>query len=74
MWLVKHGISDFCKTICETSWCLWYLPTAKLTLAPDFIKGGRAMHSVFATIDRQTKLEPDDVAAAAVPGPSVSNV
>ncbi|GJN04300.1 hypothetical protein PR202_ga21839 [Eleusine coracana subsp. coracana] len=38
-----------------------------LTLAPDFVKGGRAMRSVFETIDRKTEVEPDDVDAAPVP-------
>jgi ATP-binding cassette, subfamily B (MDR/TAP), member 1 len=36
-----------------------------VTLAPDFVRGGRAMRSVFETIDRKTEVEPD--AAAPVP-------
>lgn len=65
-WLVKHGISDFSKTIrvfmvsangsVETS-----------ALAPDFIKGGRAMKSVFDLLDRRTEIEPDDQDATPVP-------
>lgn len=31
-----------------------------LTLAPEFIKGGRAMRSVFDLLDCRTEIEPDD--------------
>ncbi|VAI87389.1 unnamed protein product [Triticum turgidum subsp. durum] len=68
-WLVKHGISDFSKTIRVFMVLMVSANGAAetLTLAPDFIKGGRAMQSVFETIDRKTEIEPDDVDAAAVP-------
>ncbi|XP_051207851.1 ABC transporter B family member 1 [Lolium perenne] len=68
-WLVKHGISDFSKTIRVFMVLMVSANGAAetLTLAPDFIKGGRAMHSVFETIDRATEIEPDDVDAAPVP-------
>uniref|UniRef100_A0ACD5ZP59 Uncharacterized protein n=1 Tax=Avena sativa TaxID=4498 RepID=A0ACD5ZP59_AVESA len=68
-WLVKHGISDFSKTIRVFMVLMVSANGAAetLTLAPDFIKGGRAMHSVFETIDRTTEIEPDDVDAAPVP-------
>jgi ATP-binding cassette subfamily B (MDR/TAP) protein 1 len=68
-WLVKHGISDFSKTIRVFMVLMVSANGAAeaLTLAPDFIKGGRAMHSVFETIDRTTEIEPDDADAAPVP-------
>ncbi|XP_062191556.1 ABC transporter B family member 1-like [Phragmites australis] len=68
-WLVKHGISDFSRTIRVFMVLMVSANGAAetLTLAPDFIKGGRAMHSVFETIDRKTEVEPDDVDAAPVP-------
>ncbi|KAF3557655.1 hypothetical protein F2Q69_00017507 [Brassica cretica] len=38
-----------------------------LTLAPDFIKGGQAMRSVFELLDRKTEIEPDDPDTTPVP-------
>ncbi|GFP90775.1 ABC transporter b family member 1 [Phtheirospermum japonicum] len=68
-WLVKHGISDFSKTIRVFMVLMVSANGAAetLTLAPDFIKGGRAMRSVFALLDRRTEIEPDDPDAAPVP-------
>ncbi|KAK3124161.1 hypothetical protein QOZ80_8AG0641320 [Eleusine coracana subsp. coracana] len=68
-WLVKHGVSDFSKTIRVFMVLMVSANGAAetLTLAPDFVKGGRAMRSVFETIDRKTEVEPDDVDAAPVP-------
>ncbi|CAD6245579.1 unnamed protein product [Miscanthus lutarioriparius] len=68
-WLVKHGISDFSRTIRVFMVLMVSANGAAetLTLAPDFIKGGRAMRSVFETIDRKTEVGPDDVDAAPVP-------
>ncbi|XP_047954850.1 ABC transporter B family member 1 isoform X1 [Salvia hispanica] len=61
-WLVKHGISDFSSTIRVFMVLMVSANGAAetLTLAPDFIKGGRAMRSVFALLDRRTQIEPDD--------------
>ncbi|KAJ8537761.1 hypothetical protein K7X08_014301 [Anisodus acutangulus] len=68
-WLVKHGISDFSKTIRVFMVLMVSANGAAetLTLAPDFIKGGRAMRSVFELLDRKTEVEPDDLDATAVP-------
>ncbi|KAL2933286.1 ABC transporter B family member 1 [Bienertia sinuspersici] len=68
-WLVKHGISDFSKTIRVFMVLMVSANGAAetLTLAPDFIKGGRAMKSVFELLDRKTEIEPDDPDATAVP-------
>ncbi|KAI3447559.1 hypothetical protein Pfo_004224 [Paulownia fortunei] len=68
-WLVKHGISDFSKTIRVFMVLMVSANGAAetLTLAPDFIKGGRAMRSVFALLDRRTEIEPDDPDATAIP-------
>ncbi|CAL5207268.1 unnamed protein product [Lathyrus oleraceus] len=68
-WLVKHGISDFSKTIRVFMVLMVSANGAAetLTLAPDFIKGGRAMRSVFDLLDRRTEIEPDDPDAAHVP-------
>ncbi|XP_006660395.2 ABC transporter B family member 1 [Oryza brachyantha] len=68
-WLVKHGVSDFSKTIRVFMVLMVSANGAAetLTLAPDFVKGGRAMHAVFEAIDRRTEIEPDDVDAAPVP-------
>ncbi|KAK4343049.1 hypothetical protein RND71_038865 [Anisodus tanguticus] len=68
-WLVKHGISDFSKTIRVFMVLMVSANGAAetLTLAPDFIKGGRAMLSVFELLDRKTEVEPDDPDATAVP-------
>ncbi|XP_050381608.1 ABC transporter B family member 1 [Argentina anserina] len=68
-WLVKHGISDFSKTIRVFMVLMVSANGAAetLTLAPDFIKGGRAMQSVFELLDRKTEIEPDDIDATAVP-------
>ncbi|CAK8571635.1 unnamed protein product [Lathyrus sativus] len=68
-WLVKHGISDFSKTIRVFMVLMVSANGAAetLTLAPDFIKGGRAMRSVFDLLDRRTEIEPDDLDAAHVP-------
>ncbi|CAI0469185.1 unnamed protein product [Linum tenue] len=61
-WLVKHGISDFSKTIRVFMVLMVSANGAAetLTLAPDFIKGGRAMRSVFELLDRKTEIEPDE--------------
>ncbi|EHA8592457.1 putative ABC transporter B family member 1 [Cocos nucifera] len=68
-WLVKHGISDFSKTIRVFMVLMVSANGAAetLTLAPDFIKGGRAMRSVFEVLDRKTEVEPDDPDTAPVP-------
>ncbi|KMT06220.1 hypothetical protein BVRB_7g161500 [Beta vulgaris subsp. vulgaris] len=68
-WLVKHGISDFSKTIRVFMVLMVSANGAAetLTLAPDFIKGGRAMKSVFQLLDRKTEIEPDDSDATPVP-------
>jgi ATP-binding cassette subfamily B (MDR/TAP) protein 1 len=68
-WLVKHGISDFSKTIRVFMVLMVSANGAAetLTLAPDFIKGGRAMRSVFDLLDRRTEIEPDDQDATPVP-------
>ncbi|KAL1331993.1 ABC transporter B family member 1-like [Arachis hypogaea] len=68
-WLVKHGISDFSKTIRVFMVLMVSANGAAetLTLAPDFIKGGRAMRSVFELLDRRTEIEPDDSDATPVP-------
>lgn len=68
-YLVKHGISDFSKTIRVFMVLMVSADGAAetLTLAPDFIKGGRAMKSVFQVIDRKTEIEPDDPDACPVP-------
>lgn len=68
-WLVKHGISDFSKTIRVFMVLMVSANGAAetLTLAPDFIKGGRAMRSVFELLDRKTEIEPDDQDAITVP-------
>uniref|UniRef100_A0A1D1XU82 ABC transporter B family member 1 n=2 Tax=Anthurium amnicola TaxID=1678845 RepID=A0A1D1XU82_9ARAE len=68
-WLVKHGVSDFSKTIRVFMVLMVSANGAAetLTLAPDFIKGGRAMRSVFQLIDRKTEIEPDDPDATPVP-------
>ncbi|KAK5841584.1 hypothetical protein PVK06_003905 [Gossypium arboreum] len=68
-WLVKHGISDFSKTIRVFMVLMVSANGAAetLTLAPDFIKGGRAMQSVFELLDRKTEIEPDDPDATQVP-------
>ncbi|GMH09836.1 hypothetical protein Nepgr_011677 [Nepenthes gracilis] len=68
-WLVKHGISDFSKTIRVFMVLMVSANGAAetLTLAPDFIKGGRAMKSVFELLDRKTEIEADDLDATPVP-------
>ncbi|CAA2995558.1 ABC transporter B family member 1 [Olea europaea subsp. europaea] len=68
-WLVKHGISDFSKTIRVFMILMVSANGAAetLTLAPDFIKGGRAMRSVFDLLDRKTEIDPDDPDATPVP-------
>ncbi|KAF8403115.1 hypothetical protein HHK36_011209 [Tetracentron sinense] len=68
-WLVKHGISDFSKTIRVFMVLMVSANGAAetLTLAPDFIKGGQAMHSVFHLLDRRTEIDPDDPDATSVP-------
>lgn len=68
-YLVKHGLSDFSKTIRVFMVLMVSANGAAetLTLAPDFIKGGRAMRSVFDLLDRKTEIEPDDPNAAAAP-------
>eukprot|EP00268_Persea_americana_P027417 TRINITY_DN267_c0_g1_i2.p1 TRINITY_DN267_c0_g1~~TRINITY_DN267_c0_g1_i2.p1 ORF type:complete len:1421 (+),score=262.46 TRINITY_DN267_c0_g1_i2:374-4264(+) len=68
-WLVKHGISDFSKTIRVFMVLMVSANGAAetLTLAPDFIKGGRAMRSVFDLLDRKTEIDPDDPDASPLP-------
>ncbi|KAK9126626.1 hypothetical protein Scep_015472 [Stephania cephalantha] len=68
-WLVKHGISDFSKTIRVFMVLMVSANGAAdtLTLAPDFIKGGRAMRSVFDLIDRRTEIETDDPTGTPAP-------
>ncbi|OVA06958.1 ABC transporter [Macleaya cordata] len=68
-WLVKHGISDFSKTIRVFMVLMVSANGAAetLTLAPDFIKGSRAMQSVFDLLDRKTEIEPDDPETTPVP-------
>nr|GME01193.1 ABC transporter B family member 1 [Ipomoea batatas] len=68
-WLVKHQISDFSKTIRVFMVLMVSANGAAetLTLAPDFIKGGQAMRSVFDLLDRKTEIEPDDTDATPVP-------
>nr|GEV47445.1 ABC transporter B family member 1 [Tanacetum cinerariifolium] len=68
-WLVKHGISDFSKTIRVFMVLMVSANGAAetLTLAPDFIKGGRAMKSVFDLLDRKTEIESDDPDSTPVP-------
>ncbi|KAJ6912110.1 ABC transporter B family member 1-like [Populus alba x Populus x berolinensis] len=57
-WLVKHEISNFSNTIRVFMVLMVSANGAAetLTLAPDFIKGGRAMRSVFDLLDRKLKL------------------
>ncbi|KAI3826174.1 hypothetical protein L1987_00219 [Smallanthus sonchifolius] len=68
-WLVKHGISDFSKTIRVFMVLMVSANGAAetLTLAPDFIKGGRAMRSVFDLLDLKTEIESDDPDSTPVP-------
>ncbi|XP_075509214.1 ABC transporter B family member 1 [Primulina tabacum] len=68
-WLVKHGISDFSKTIRVFMVLMVSANGAAetLTLAPDFIKGGRAMRSVFNLLDRKTEIEPDEPDSTPIP-------
>ncbi|KAL6987362.1 Multidrug resistance protein 1 [Sarracenia purpurea var. burkii] len=68
-WLVKHGISDFSNTIRVFMVLMVSANGAAetLTLAPDFIKGGRAMRSVFDLLDRKSEIDPDDPDSAPVP-------
>ncbi|KAI3705321.1 hypothetical protein L1987_75557 [Smallanthus sonchifolius] len=68
-WLVKHGISDFSKTIRVFMVLMVSANGAAetLTLAPDFIKGGRAMKSVFDLLDRKTEIESDELDSIPVP-------
>ncbi|CAA0830450.1 ABC transporter B family member 1 [Striga hermonthica] len=68
-WLVRHGLSDFSRAIRVFMVLMVSANGAAetLTLAPDFIKGGRAMRSVFALLDRKTEIEPDDPSAGLAP-------
>ncbi|XP_052175703.1 ABC transporter B family member 1-like [Diospyros lotus] len=68
-WLVKHGISDFSKTIRVFMVLMVSANGAAetLTLAPDFIKGGRAMRSVFDLLDRKSEIDPDGRDTVPVP-------
>ncbi|KAM7270177.1 hypothetical protein ACFE04_029391 [Oxalis oulophora] len=68
-WLVKHGISDFSNTIRVFMVLMVSANGAAetLTLAPDFIKGGRAMWSVFELLDRKTEIEPGEPDSTVVP-------
>ncbi|XP_047334182.1 ABC transporter B family member 1 [Impatiens glandulifera] len=68
-WLVKNGISDFSKTIRVFMVLMVSANGAAetLTLAPDFIKGGRAMKSVFNLLDRKSEIDPDDPDTVPVP-------
>ncbi|CAA7390833.1 unnamed protein product [Spirodela intermedia] len=67
-WLVKHGVSDFSKTIRVFMVLMVSANGAAetLALAPDFIKGSRAIRSVFQLVDRKTEIEPDDPEGAAI--------
>ncbi|CAL5000480.1 unnamed protein product [Urochloa decumbens] len=69
-WLVKHGVSDFSRAIRVFMVLMVSANGAAetLTLAPDFVRGGRAMRSVFETVDRATEVEPDDPDAAPATG------
>ncbi|KAF5205821.1 Abc transporter b family member [Thalictrum thalictroides] len=68
-WLVKHGLSDFSKAIRVFMVLMVSANGAAetLTLAPDLIKGGQALHSVFELLDRKTEIEPNDPNATTVP-------
>lgn len=68
-WLVKHGISDFSKTIRVFMVLMVSANGAAetLTLAPDFIKGGQAMKSVFSLLDRKSEIDPDNLDATQPP-------
>ncbi|PIA29148.1 hypothetical protein AQUCO_06200022v1 [Aquilegia coerulea] len=68
-WLVKHGLSDFSKAIRVFMVLMVSANGAAetLTLAPDFIKGGQALNSVFELLDRNTEIEPNDPNATPVP-------
>ncbi|XP_052173215.1 ABC transporter B family member 1 [Diospyros lotus] len=70
-WLVKHGISDFSKTIRVFMVLMVSANGAAetLTLAPDFIKGGRAMRSVFDLLDRKSEIDPDEPDPDSAPVP-----
>ncbi|KAE8657606.1 hypothetical protein F3Y22_tig00116989pilonHSYRG00700 [Hibiscus syriacus] len=60
-WLVKHGISDFSKTIRVFMVLMVSANSAAetSTLAPDFIKGGQTMKSGFDLLERKTEIKPD---------------
>jgi len=68
-WLVRHGISDFSNTIRVFMVLMVSANGAAetLTLAPDFINGGRAMRSVFDLLDRKSEIDPDDPESTTVP-------
>ncbi|KAI8563287.1 hypothetical protein RHMOL_Rhmol03G0101400 [Rhododendron molle] len=68
-WLVRHGISDFSNTIRVFMVLMVSANGAAetLTLAPDFINGGRAMRSVFDLLDRKSEIDPDDPDSTPVP-------
>ncbi|KAE9465471.1 hypothetical protein C3L33_02625, partial [Rhododendron williamsianum] len=68
-WLVRHGISDFSNTIRVFMVLMVSANGAAetLTLAPDFINGGRAMRSVFNLLDRKSEIDPDDPDSTPVP-------
>ncbi|KAH9295405.1 hypothetical protein KI387_038993 [Taxus chinensis] len=60
--LVQNGTSTFSKVI---KVFVVLVITANsvaetLSLAPDFVRGGEALSSIFAILDRGTKIEPDD--------------
>ncbi|XP_020522023.1 ABC transporter B family member 1 isoform X2 [Amborella trichopoda] len=61
-WLVTHSLSDFSHTIRVFVVLMVSANGAAetLTLAPDFLRGGQAMRSVFDLLDRKTEMEPDD--------------
>ncbi|GLJ40952.1 hypothetical protein SUGI_0847490 [Cryptomeria japonica] len=61
-WLVKHQLSDFGKVIRVFMVLMVSANGAAetLTIAPDIVKGGRAIRSVFQLLDRKTEIEPDD--------------
>ncbi|EPS59348.1 p-glycoprotein, partial [Genlisea aurea] len=68
-WLVENGVSDFSKTMRVFMVLMVSANGAAetLALAPDFVKGGRAMSSVFGLLDRNTEIEPDDPNATPAP-------
>ncbi|KAH0899728.1 hypothetical protein HID58_049296 [Brassica napus] len=48
------------KKLSNLRFPLWSLPACSLRLAPEIIRGGEAVGSVFPVLDRHTGIEPDD--------------